>query len=86
MNALSDIEGLQMAKKDKVLHYTKGLAVVEVGFPNDDTVCQWCKFCYSEYGLDRARCRLTDEVLRFPFSERGTKCPIVFDMEESRNE
>ena len=45
-----------MAKMDKVLHYTKGFAVVEIGFPNDDIVCQWCKFCYSEYGLDRARC------------------------------
>ena len=70
-----------MNKINKVLHYTCGKAVLDVAFPNSDTVCQWCKYCYSEYGLDRARCRLTDEVLRFPFTERGTKCPIIFDME-----
>lgn len=70
-----------MNKINKVLHYTCGKAVLDVSFPNSDTVCQWCQYCYSEYGLDRARCRLTDEVLRFPFTERGTKCPIIFDME-----
>ena len=68
-----------MLKLDKVLHYTNGIATIEVGFPNDDTVCQWCKFCYSEYGLDRARCRLTDEVQRFPCTERGVKCPVTVE-------
>lgn len=61
-----------------VTHYTIGTATVSVSFPNDDTVCHWCKYCYSEYGLDRARCRLTDEALRFPFSERGGQCPVKF--------
>ena len=82
MNVLSNTGDLQMPKFNSVLHYTKGVAAVEIGFPNNDTVCQWCRFCYSEYGLDRARCRLTDEVLRFPFSERGSKCPIVFQEDE----
>ena len=70
-----------MNKINRVLHYTHGKAVLDIAFPNGDAICQWCKYCYSEYGLDRARCRLTDEVLRFPFTERGTKCPIIFDME-----
>lgn len=68
-----------MPKVDKVLHYTMGTATLSIGFPNDDTTCQWCPYCYSEYGLDRARCRLTDEVLRFPFTERGVKCPVTFE-------
>lgn len=71
-----------MARGDSVTHYTKGTATVDVAFPNADTVCQWCRYCYSEYGLERARCRLTDETLRFPFSERGGQCPVKFEEDE----
>jgi len=71
-----------MSTPDHVTHYTMARGQIEVSFPNEDAICRWCPYCYSEYGLDRARCRITDEVLRFPYSERGIKCPLILEEEE----
>ena len=65
-----------MSNPEHVSHCTTGHGQIEVNFPNDDAVCRWCPYCFSEYGLDRARCRITNEVLRFPHSERGLDCPL----------
>lgn len=60
----------------KVLYYTKAAGRVEVSFPEDRTVCQWCPFCKSENSLKRWRCTLTEEFLIDPFFSVGNKCPL----------
>ncbi len=66
---------------DHVIRYTVGIGQIKVNFPNDDCICLWCPYCYSEYGLERAKCRITNEVLRFPHTERGVQCPLKFEEE-----
>lgn len=69
-----------MGKFDKgVGWYTKGIASVPVNFPEDEVCCKWCPFCWTESGLNRYRCRLTNEILYFPNYGLGDKCPVVLN-------
>lgn len=65
-----------------VSFYTKGQATVSVNFPEDDIKCQYCEFCRSETDLKRWWCRLTGEMIYFPFMGIGDKCPIIFENKE----
>ena len=62
-----------------VTYYTRGTATIEVFFPEDRVVCQWCSHCRYEEGLKRWKCLLTGEYLVNPFASRGNKCPIVIE-------
>jgi len=70
-----------MAFEKGVRFYTYGEAIIPVSFPEDRTVCQWCRFCRSEDKLHRFRCLLTDEYILYPFDGVGEKCPIVLKEE-----
>ncbi|MDE6124037.1 MAG: hypothetical protein K2G22_02265 [Eubacterium sp.] len=62
-----------------VSYYSKGIAEVEIYFPEGREVCQYCPFCYSEDALERYRCRITPtyRIIPNPFAERAGFCPIV---------
>lgn len=64
-----------------VAYYTPAQLRYSFGFPEDKTVCQWCPFCYASGELKRYVCRITGELLPFPFTSRGMRCPVVFDEE-----
>lgn len=68
----------------KVEFYTHAHGVVEVHFPEDKTVCQYCQFCRNEDSLKRWKCMLTGEYLLYPFHGRGNDCPLI--LEEKNNE
>lgn len=68
-----------MPSERGVSYYTKGTAVITVGFPEDKTVCQWCRFCRNEDSLKRWKCLLTDEYIVYPFITRGRECPIEME-------
>lgn len=71
-----------MAFEKGVSYYTKGVASVEVVFPENAVCCQYCSFCYAEESLKRHKCRLTGEIITNPYSlYRGAKCPVVFKEE-----
>lgn len=57
-------------------YYTRAQGVVKVAFPEDRTVCQWCKYARNEDSLKRWRCVLTDEYLIYPFTTVGNRCPL----------
>ncbi len=61
-----------------VRKYSKGIANVEIFFPDGREVCKYCDFCYSEDSLERYRCRLTQtrRIIPNPFVERAVFCPI----------
>lgn len=65
-----------------VLYYTSGIATVEVHFPENKTVCQWCNFVRNEDSLKRHKCMLTGEYLPYPFTSRGNQCPILLNETE----
>lgn len=67
-------------KSTGVRWYTSGYATVPVHFPEGRTVCQYCPYITRQYGLRHA-CRLTDEILLYPESERGERCPVIFPEE-----
>lgn len=66
-----------------VTWYTPGRAIIQVYFPEDKTVCQWCPFCRGEDSLKRHKCLLTGEYLVYPLISIGNQCPIV--LEEATN-
>lgn len=65
-----------------VRFYEYGTLTYQVPFPDDKCTCVCCPFCYSEHGLERARCRITGEILLYPHTERGQICPIHFSKED----
>lgn len=64
-----------------VSFYAKGKCDITVFFPNGEIKCQYCRFCRSESDLKRWWCRLTDEMIFFPFQGVGAKCPIEINEE-----
>lgn len=64
--------------------YTKGIAEIEINFPENDVTCKWCPFCRSESDLGRFWCRLNNAMLYNPYGGIGEKCPIKFESEEKR--
>ena len=63
----------------KVEYYTHAHGVVEVFFPEDKTVCQWCQFAKNEDSLKRHKCMLTGEYLLYPLHGRGNQCPLIVE-------
>ena len=68
-----------MSLKNGVSYYTTGTATIHVFFPEDQTVCRWCRFCRSDTPLNRYWCRLTGDMIYDPMTGRGVNCPIVLE-------
>lgn len=68
------------AMKNGVSYYTKGIARIEVGFPEDNVCCHWCPWCKAEWGMNRSKCRLTDEII-YDTEARGQFCPVELEGE-----
>lgn len=66
-------------KGEGVSYYTKGVASVDVFFPNGEVRCQHCRFCRSESELKRWWCRLVEREVYNPFFGIEGFCPLVFD-------
>ncbi len=67
-----------------VSYYTKAVGMVQVSFPEDKTLCQFCPYCRDEIGLKRAKCLLTGEILAHPFVGVGGRCPLeIIETEEN---
>lgn len=67
-----------MARFDKgISYYTKGTAVVDVFFPEDEIKCKYCQFLRYIEGLGY-RCKLTESVI-YSIEHIGRDCPIRFD-------
>lgn len=73
-----------MPKYKGVDFYTIGKATLDVPFPEDLTICQWCPFVRNEDSLKRWKCLLTGEHLVYPFTSRGNQCPVRFEKEEEK--
>jgi hypothetical protein len=63
----------------KVDYYTHGTVTLDVSFPENRVVCQWCRFCRNEDSLKRWKCLLTDEYIVYPFYSVGNECPIILN-------
>ena len=68
-----------MKGKTGVCYYTWGHARLQIPFPEDKTVCQWCPYVRTEDSLKRHKCQLTGEYLVYPFTTRGNECPVRFE-------
>ena len=67
-----------MGKFDKgVDYYTIGRLNVDVGFPEEETKCKYCKFCEKDYGFDRWWCKVTGNML-YSVETRDKECPLDF--------
>lgn len=61
-----------------VSYYTFGVARFPVPFPEGRTICAYCPHLTRVYGM-RHQCRITDEILLYPETQRGERCPVEFD-------
>ena len=75
-----------MAFEGGVKYYTFGTAEFRVSFPEDRIVCNYCKFIRPRSDLKRYECQLTDEILLYPFDRLGQNCPIIFGLDNEREE
>ena len=69
-----------MSFEKGIAYYTHGTVSLRVHFPEDRTICKYCRFLKHEYGYDRHRCVLTEEFI-FNIRSRGAECPITLDKE-----
>lgn len=69
-----------MNVKNGIEYYTKGTISMPIYFPNDETDCAHCQYCFEpkDDELHRHRCTLTDETLFYVYNSRGRECPIKF--------
>ena len=61
---------------DGVQFYTTGRMQMDIPFPEDETVCYYCRFCNRDR-LDRPYCMATSEILTNINATRGQSCPII---------
>lgn len=64
--------------RNGVSYYTK--ATAEIGFPEDDCVCNWCPLMTRDPNL-RDVCAKTGEILLAPKHTIGVRCPLLFEKE-----
>ena len=66
-----------MGKFDSgVSYYTFADLSMQIGFPEDDVKCKWCRFLRHYDNLDRDKCALTDDIL-YSRELIGHNCPLV---------
>lgn len=54
-------------------------ATVDLWFPEDQTVCRHCALLHNDYGLSRAFCVRTGEIIPAPDAMRGQFCPLKWE-------
>ena len=59
-----------------VSYYTIADLSIQIGFPEDEVKCKWCRFIRQYDSLDRDKCSLTEEIL-YSKEIRGIHCPLV---------
>lgn len=59
-----------------VKFYTKAKLNFEFGFPEKETVCGFCPFVKNEYGLNRHRCLVTNNLI-YSLDNREKDCPLI---------
>ncbi len=70
-------------KDSGVSWYTKGIAQLDVYFPEGKTNCRYCTFCKCNKDFNTFKCMLTEEyILKENLSQRGRLYPITFDKGE----
>ena len=47
------------------------------GFLNGKEFCKYCDYCDYDSRIERARCRITGEILPYYDTSMGCKCPLV---------
>ena len=66
-----------MGKFDRgVSYYTFADLSMQIGFPEDDVKCKWCRFLRHYDNLDRDKCALTDDIL-YSRELIGHNCTLV---------
>lgn len=66
-----------MGRFDKgVKFYTVAECEIQVNFPEDAVMCQYCPFIRHYDGLNRDKCSLTEEIL-VSREIIGMKCPLT---------
>ena len=50
---------------------------INISFPEDDFVCDWCPFLRHYDSLDRDKCAITEEII-YSRKLRGYNCPLKF--------
>lgn len=68
--------------KEKVLKYRKVILEYEFGLPEGCFTCEGCRYCYADRYLNRAKCRITGEIIISPHACRGQACPLTITEEE----
>ena len=71
--------------KNGVDWYTKGIALVDVSFPENDVCCRNCRFCRPEKEAGRFWCRLTNEII-YNIDALDERCPIQFFEGREKND
>lgn len=66
---------------DGVTKYRKGRLELDVGLPEKEAVCHWCRFVKWESGIGRAYCAVTHEYLPYEQGKIGDNCPIEWEEE-----
>lgn len=64
-----------------VTKYQKGRLDIEVGLPEKEPACRWCRFVKWESGIGRAYCAVTHEYLPYADGKIGDNCPIKWEEE-----
>lgn len=62
--------------KNGVKYYTMAELNFKFGFPEKETVCGFCPFIKNEYGLNRHRCTITNDLV-YSLDNRGKDCPLL---------
>lgn len=63
--------------------YTKATVSKTVFFPENEIKCQYCEFCRAEKDLERYWCRLTNDMIYYPFAlGLPDKCPLILENKE----
>lgn len=58
-----------------VAWYTRGVATIELAYPEDAVCCRYCPYMRADAGGARHKCVLTDHVL-FGLDWRPEDCPV----------
>lgn len=59
-----------------VSYYTFADLSMQIGFPEDEVKCKWCRFLKHYDSMNRDKCGLTDDIL-YSTELIGHNCPLV---------
>ena len=75
-----------MAFEKGVRYYTRAIAMIEIAFPENKTVCQYCTLSWQDR-MGKVKCMLSDEIIPYPNVQVGKKCPFeIVDLLEEKAE